>query len=1716
MESEQGLAIKTNDNLDNRSVCSSVASSMKNAELIMAAFSTQPITLTIEEENENLEEMRIKSSDVSLSQTSLSSDTIDKVSKNSEKSSPNKNLSNDDLEIVSHNNSAELTIDEEPANCEYKSDIQNSSFDNTKAPQQYNEFNLNDPLDETIANVASGSISKATKKAVANKQKLTIRETKSQQKIFYKMKKIRENEQKKKAIKRLERIKKLERDRAIKKQQKEAREKKKLKGKKSLNNSVHEDSNEIKKKRYRRTKLELLRENQLIKFNSEIDKSGTKPSKLSLKQMKSLQNEDSTDSAKFLGRNKLKSVKKIDADLKKRKTKVNQDVKPVPGKRGRKKKQVPIEKAESNPEDSELIFEPSTNNYLGNEFESESEPGEDEESESKHTNQNISFKRQCLVCKRKMHQDKLNDHCSNHYYESAKCSDCDKVSTNPSNYVTHLLSHLPSQFYCNKCDKWFRQPIVYRRHQKECTVIPSTNKNLNTSLKRKATLENLPETSALEQQETKRTRRNRNTETVALEPEPIKVQIKNEPVVVKRKQGRPRKDSLAVPNPNFKSEIKPISSYKNKVKKEPSIQNIEETETEEDSTRKSLRPRNTLKKAKSEETKTCVSYEKPTRKKSDRLSSMSSAVSSTSSSNSQKQTKKTGKYALDESPINSNEIDDNISDRMNDIDDIVVSDYEMDDEINNNEENSNKTAEDSKNLRSNDVKNEVLINKSNLSSCATYKVKIQLRRPSNNLNTPQSKHKENDSSSVHSIKEIAQATPQTPSKLLNSMFILNEQPSVIKFQGTPSKADLASTNPVNNPSIMASGSHTFECPECDKKFVSYYGLFQHYDQHPNLAVSCSQCQISFENHQALCVHNTKVHPNFLMQFNEFKSKNQQALKKSDSTKSTSNGRPQGSAKQSLNFQNKSKSQNNDLIETAPVNNPNDNDLSALPSIMTRTSRLTNGNTDKNGMNSVSNTASNKTTVAISNHKLTFKTTGFADLSFIDFSCLNFPRIAQNYCELWPRKLPTNSDIFQQQMQPLHNYSCEQCKFYFPCKSSLELHKKKKEFANSKLVIKETGTDSCQDNKLEQSRCKLFMTNSKYLCYEKCLDEIIGKIETKSDKMSKSKFLRLFGLIEKSSLPLSKSNYYSTTAFMSNSSGKAKSLNESLIKYVSPIPVIPNIVEGMLLSVRKQLLEINSQFIIDLDRWKLIHSSDSSFLSDKIDFDASKYSSKIHLKPHVNLNRPLLIRSKKLKRNSQKNLTSGKNMHVASPRQQPFRSAQLVPTINSINEKLISVASNNKAQPQITPIASKLPVKIATNSKNATANMPKLSKPYFTATSGNFSASNCNAKNKNAVTNVDNKASNNQMNKKRKLEMQKKQAQEKQKKVKEHKNKKMKQQSSPVEFPTFEGVDSDQFEDNDIIMLNETEDDDDYDYYDADEKDNKFQSNIKFTKPEKPMNGNSNAKNPASFSSGMDMSQKSEMKSKLPQPPTLYKAPQNNINTTIFTSAANSSILANASGMNNNLVKKNMPKLLPANKIGSSSTSSSLNSSRTSNQSELALMPKLKPVSSSQQRNTNRVAPSKPPQLIKTGVKPEQKNSPIQNQTQQISKANGKQQSQQQQNANSIFTNQTMSTSKPVSKNSKNNAKNSENLSLKCKFCFQIFEGQPEFFQHVIKSHPKMLEQRLNRSNSSSSVINNKPATNASAKTNAKTSRVSSSNGNSNHSSVSTASNSSTQRDSNKK
>jgi hypothetical protein len=79
------------------------------------------------------------------------------------------------------------------------------------------------------------------------------------------------------------------------------------------------------------------------------------------------------------------------------------------------------------------------------------------------------LKRQCKVCKKKVHQDVLNDHYASHFEVSSKCPICDKVSKSSPLYVAHLLSHLPPQFLCVLCQKWFKQNGPYQRHKESCS-----------------------------------------------------------------------------------------------------------------------------------------------------------------------------------------------------------------------------------------------------------------------------------------------------------------------------------------------------------------------------------------------------------------------------------------------------------------------------------------------------------------------------------------------------------------------------------------------------------------------------------------------------------------------------------------------------------------------------------------------------------------------------------------------------------------------------------------------------------------------------------------------------------------------------------------------------------------------------------------------------------------------------------------------------------------------------------------------------------------------------------------------------------------------------------------------------------------------------------------------------------------------------------------------
>ena len=264
------------------------------------------------------------------------------------------------------------------------------------------------------------------------------------------------------------------------------------------------------------------------------------------------------------------------------------------------------------------------------------------------------------------------------------------------------------------------------------------------------------------------------------------------------------------------------------------------------------------------------------------------------------------------------------------------------------------------------------------------------------------------------------------------------------------------------------------------------------------------------------------------------------------------------------------------------------------------------------------------------------------------------------------------------------------------------------------------------------------------------------------------------------------------------------------------------------------------------------------------------------------------------------------------------------------------------------------------------------------------------------------------------------------------------------------------------------------------------------------------KNPAALSSGMNTSQRhsnsTNTKSVLPAPPPLYKAPVNTFHgPSVFGSSANSSILARASGMNNNLLKKNMsmPKLQP---IGAIRTSPCNEGNRNKTPiipkpNMVSLMPKLKPSSYNQavssQQLINRTAKAilpKPPQLI---MAPSAKSLINKNSFEHKPVVTPVVQKQQPQTTASSRSPQKQTATTSTSNNSSKTGKSAENLSLKGKFCFEVFKGQSEFFQPVIISHPKMLEQRLNRATSNN---NNNQATTANKKSNLN------SNGNSNGSS----------------
>ena len=154
-----------------------------------------------------------------------------------------------------------------------------------------------------------------------------------------------------------------------------------------------------------------------------------------------------------------------------------------------------------------------------------------------------------------------------------------------------------------------------------------------------------------------------------------------------------------------------------------------------------------------------------------------------------------------------------------------------------------------------------------LAACGTYKVRIQRRcssalldsitaSPLKSMGVMSSSHSKHLSSI--DTTTMTNAVVTTPSKSTQQLFLSTAQ---LSNNSTITTSTMTSTITSNASSICSTSAsqNNFECPECDKKFVSYYGLVQHYDQHPTLAVTCACCDITFDDHHALVVHNAVVH-----------------------------------------------------------------------------------------------------------------------------------------------------------------------------------------------------------------------------------------------------------------------------------------------------------------------------------------------------------------------------------------------------------------------------------------------------------------------------------------------------------------------------------------------------------------------------------------------------------------------------------------------------------------------------------------------------------------------------------------------------------------------------------------------------------------------------------------------------------------------------------------
>jgi hypothetical protein len=1245
------------------------------------------------------------------------------------------------------------------------------------------------------------------------------------------------------------------------------------------------------------------------------------------------------------------------------------------------------------------------------------------------------LKRKCLICKRKVHQDYLNDHLIEHFNESSKCVECEKVSTNPSNFVTHILSHLDNQFMCISCDKLFKQPALYKRHREQCeldqqNVEPKTEESLKNVQQqqprqrgRPRLIKNMPDSSQVSKSSSQtsiQTAKSSNVKTSA-------------PVSVPKRLGRP---------PKY---LKQESTQQ---------QTVQMATTMKDQPRTSKRAKTT-----------------PSQTSEDNLDEINVSDYEHDEKREHEAQAQVQRIVQSKQKTNGDEIQGDQSDEAKEqeakrnmrrkLQAIPPSLTEQQ------KDHLSKIANTGGGALANAIASLALKPSNNdLKTCGTYKVKLEIRKPNKHKEEIQTTHTNSRENSLNrSASFTLNDLKQTPSK---SSSLINT------FMSTSKSSQLISSS--SQQTSLTSSS--FECPECKRKFVSYYGLVQHYDQHPNLAVTCFICEITFDNHNSLVQHNTNLH-------HQQENTAQKDPKKGNiKTSKQTNGNQQTSNQKGRNV--------NEKVDSNGLNEI----TNTLPSIMTRTSRQNNNNPHQQPsiFNQLKLANSANQSSVLMNHSLTVKTTGFADLAFIDFSCTSFPRIAQSYCELWPRRIQSN------QQQPLHKYSCDQCGFYFPCRASLKLHMLKKQFASSKLAINDIILNNLDNlNELRiKNNCTLFMTNSKYTDYEKTLDEIINTLERKEKQLpnqslpdeqlafsrsNRKEILKALGLVHKNELNELNEKYTVTQTTMNTNQLISLNKELNLEEFISSNlkPKLVSKIKILMLQLRKQMLDINHQFEIDLNRWKYmnfhyaaptgtgISSNKNSF---PIDLILEQYANKVQMKPHVNFNRPLLIRSKRLKRNAQK----------------------VQPLSNH------TVTQSTKVGSSLTTYSS-----TATSASNTKTSFYE-KQPVFSATSGNFSASN--QLNLNKKRKLNERDQENQfvvVVSKQELKRSKQRIQQQQEmheeiekqresELKEHlvsrkrrkgltKRNEDEKELNSHRHSHFEHLDEDA---HDALELQDEESDQDYRQVEderskrltnknkkqkAQEEEERELSDNNFNKQE-ALKSKLKAKKPSTSvnaNSGL----------KLPAPPVLLKT----VNT-----SANSSILARASGMSMNLVKQ-MPKLQPIN--------------------SQPQMPKLKPISQMNQnevskREQNGPIPS-PPQLIwaknKTGPKMkisdenkkekkltnghhkhindhdeelvEEEVSNIEecivnNENQgQEGRRGDEEESESESERENTRDEEEQSEENSEMIDSLVKVKNSEHLSLKCKFCYLIFKVQSDFFQHVITNHPKMLKKCLNRAEQNS-------------------------------------------------